>query len=70
MLFRRVYGERGALLAVGESLVREIARLRQDIEDHKATVNEMHELRVECEATKALEVNKFGFCFNLIINCN
>ncbi|XP_031763483.2 uncharacterized protein LOC113523483 isoform X2 [Galleria mellonella] len=52
---KRACRERSALLAVGESLVRETARLRQDIESRTSIVNEMRELHVETETTKQLE---------------
>lgn len=60
-LFRRACRERGALLAVGESLVREIARLRQDVEARSSVVNEISGSRAEIETTKALEVSGIVF---------
>ncbi|KAM3968305.1 uncharacterized protein ACR2FA_007674 [Aphomia sociella] len=54
-LSKRAYRERSALIAVGESLVRETARLRQDLEARASIVNEMRELRVETETSKVLE---------------
>lgn len=55
-LLRRACRERGALIAVGESLVREIARLRQDIEARSSIVSDMRGVRAETETAKALEV--------------
>lgn len=60
-LFRRACRERSALVAVGETLVREIARLRQDLEARAVIVNEMREIRAENETAKALEVRKGSF---------
>ncbi|KOB69658.1 Uncharacterized protein OBRU01_16501, partial [Operophtera brumata] len=59
-LSRRACRERGALFAVGESLVREIARLRQDIEARPGAgvIEEMSGVRAEIETTKALEESR------------
>lgn len=46
------------MVTVGESLVREIARLRQDLEARSVIVNDMREFRAESGATKALDVSK------------
>lgn len=54
--FRRACRDRKELIAVGESLVREIARLRQDLEARTVIVNEMREIRAETDTTKALDV--------------
>ncbi|KAF9408804.1 hypothetical protein HW555_011646 [Spodoptera exigua] len=42
-LSKKACRERSALVAVGESLVREIARLRQDLETHSAAITELQE---------------------------
>lgn len=60
---RRACRDRNALLAVGESLVREIARLRQDLEARTVIVNEMREIRAETDTTKALDVCKLKLWF-------
>lgn len=44
-------------MAVGESLVREIARLRQEIESRLASLSEMQEVRAETETAQTLEVS-------------
>ncbi|XP_072941662.1 uncharacterized protein [Epargyreus clarus] len=54
-LSKRAFRERAALITVGESLVREVARLRQDLEARATVVQEVQENRVASETTKALE---------------
>ncbi|KAG6453818.1 hypothetical protein O3G_MSEX008339 [Manduca sexta] len=54
-LSKRACRERNALIAVGESLVREIARLRQDIEVRTAFGTELRDTRADTETAKALE---------------
>ncbi|CAH0397289.1 unnamed protein product [Chilo suppressalis] len=54
-LSRQTYQERSALMAVGESLIREIAHLRQDLDARTATINELQQLRNSNETVKLLE---------------
>ncbi|XP_032512145.2 trichohyalin-like isoform X2 [Danaus plexippus] len=55
LLLKRACNERSTLVTVGESLVREVARLRQDLENRSVVVEEIHEPRVDPEMNKALE---------------
>ncbi|CAG9563575.1 unnamed protein product [Danaus chrysippus] len=55
LLLKRASNERSTLVTVGESLVREVARLRQDLESRSVVVEEIHEPRVDPEMNKALE---------------
>ncbi|XP_049865476.1 uncharacterized protein LOC126366410 [Pectinophora gossypiella] len=52
---RRACQERSTLISVGETLVREIARLREDLEARAVIVNEMRGIRAETETAKSLE---------------
>ncbi|XP_004927928.1 uncharacterized protein LOC101738576 [Bombyx mori] len=54
-LSKRACHERRTLIAVGEALVREVAKLRQDVETRNVMIDEIRELRSESENTKALE---------------
>ncbi|XP_060800647.1 cingulin isoform X2 [Amyelois transitella] len=54
-LSKRASRERNMLIAIGESLVREIARLRQDLESRAIIVSEMREIRAETDTAKSLE---------------
>ncbi|CAG9791880.1 unnamed protein product [Diatraea saccharalis] len=53
--FLQAWQERSALLAVGESLVREVAHLRQDLEVRTAAINELQQLRNGNDKIKLLE---------------
>ncbi|XP_026326410.1 cingulin-like [Hyposmocoma kahamanoa] len=57
-LLKRACRDRNALIAVGESLVREVAHLRQDLEARTVIVNEMREIRAETDTTKALNASR------------
>ncbi|KAJ2950728.1 hypothetical protein O0L34_g8989 [Tuta absoluta] len=50
--------ERSTLLTVGESLVRETARLREDLDSQAAIVNELRKIQVEKEASPAPDVQE------------
>uniref|UniRef100_A0A2A4JH61 Trichohyalin-like n=1 Tax=Heliothis virescens TaxID=7102 RepID=A0A2A4JH61_HELVI len=54
-LSKRACRERSALVAVGESLVREIARLRQDLETRSAVISELQETRNESDRNRSSE---------------
>ncbi|XP_021199652.3 trichohyalin isoform X3 [Helicoverpa armigera] len=54
-LSKRACRERSALVAVGESLVREIARLRQDLETRSAVISELQETRNESDRNRSTE---------------
>ncbi|CAB3225012.1 unnamed protein product [Arctia plantaginis] len=54
-LAKRVFHERGALMAVGESLVREIARLRNDLETHSNAIKALQASRNEMSRNRACE---------------
>ncbi|XP_022829661.1 myosin heavy chain, striated muscle-like isoform X2 [Spodoptera litura] len=55
-LSKKACRERSALVAVGESLVREIARLRQDLETRTAAIIELQETtRIETERNNSVE---------------
>ncbi|XP_059060207.1 centromere-associated protein E-like [Achroia grisella] len=54
-IYKRASRERSALIAVGESLLRETARLREDIDTQASIVKEMQDRRTETEATKEFE---------------
>lgn len=56
ILCRRVCRERSTLIAVGESLVREIARLRQDLETRTAMLEQQEMRAQQDDITKAYEV--------------
>lgn len=51
--------ERSTLIAVGESLVREIARLRQDLETRTAMLEQQEMRAQQDDITKAYEVFVF-----------
>ncbi|CAK1578219.1 unnamed protein product [Parnassius mnemosyne] len=56
LLLKKACQERGLLISVGESLVKELARLRQDIELHSAVTKEFNAISAaESETAKALE---------------
>ncbi|KAH9640629.1 hypothetical protein HF086_000573 [Spodoptera exigua] len=58
-LSKKACRERSALVAVGESLVREIARLRQDLETHSAAITELQETtRNESDNSSAEEMRR------------
>ncbi|CAH2091841.1 unnamed protein product [Euphydryas editha] len=54
LLTKRVCRERSTLVAVGETLVREVARLRQDL-DARTTLSELREVQADSEIAKTLE---------------
>ncbi|XP_053599581.1 golgin subfamily A member 4-like isoform X2 [Plodia interpunctella] len=54
-LSKRASRERNMLITIGESLVREIARLRQDLESRAVIVSEMREIRAETDTARVLE---------------
>ncbi|XP_063823515.1 myosin-3-like isoform X2 [Ostrinia nubilalis] len=54
-LSRRACRERSALVAVGESLVREIAHLRQELDMRIAAINELRQVRSDNETIRMLE---------------
>lgn len=59
LMLRRACRERGALLAVGESLVREIARLRQDLETRSVVISELQEIHDESERNRSNDVSTY-----------
>lgn len=62
MFCRKACRERGALVAVGESLVREIARLRQDLETRSAAIMELQETtRNEADRNCSSEVSSIYY---------
>ncbi|KAJ8724930.1 hypothetical protein PYW07_015888 [Mythimna separata] len=52
---KRTFRERSALVSVGESLVREIARLRQDLETRSVVISELQEIHDESERNRPSE---------------
>ncbi|XP_045489192.1 myosin heavy chain, clone 203-like isoform X3 [Pieris rapae] len=54
LLSKRACSERATLISVGESLIREVARLRQDIETRVTVINEVRETPVDEETKKVL----------------
>ncbi|CAH0717281.1 unnamed protein product, partial [Brenthis ino] len=54
-LSRRACEERSTLIAVGESLVREVARLRQDLETRPTMTNEICKIQADADISKELE---------------
>ncbi|KAL0883793.1 hypothetical protein ABMA27_015885 [Loxostege sticticalis] len=54
-LSRRACRERSTLVAVGESLVREVAHLRQELEVRMAAINELRQVRSDNETVRILE---------------
>ncbi|CAG5009636.1 unnamed protein product [Parnassius apollo] len=59
LLLKKACQERGLLISVGESLVKELARLRQDIELHSAVTMEFNAISAaESETAKALEYTR------------
>ncbi|XP_045459861.1 paramyosin-like [Melitaea cinxia] len=55
LLTKRVCRERSTLVAVGETLVREVARLRQDLDARAANLSELRETQADTEIPKILE---------------
>ena len=60
-MFRRACQERSALLNVGESLVREIAHLRQDLETRSVVISELQEIHDESERNRSTEVSTYKY---------
>lgn len=56
---RRVCRERSTLVAVGETLVREVARLREDLDARTAHLSKLRETQADTEIPKILEVIVF-----------
>ncbi|XP_026746875.1 trichohyalin-like isoform X3 [Trichoplusia ni] len=54
-LSKRACRERSALVAVGESLVREVARLRQELESRSNTISELQESRIASDRSRPSE---------------
>lgn len=62
-MLRRACKERSTLIAVGESLVIEVARLRQDLETRPTVTNEICEVQADAEISKELEVSSLIYFF-------
>ncbi|XP_045526779.1 ribosome-binding protein 1-like isoform X2 [Pieris brassicae] len=54
LLSKRACSERATLISVGESLIREVARLRQDMETRVTVINEVREPPADEETKKVL----------------
>ncbi|XP_047523028.1 ribosome-binding protein 1-like isoform X2 [Pieris napi] len=54
LLSKRACSERATLISVGESLIREVARLRQDIETRATVITEVRETTADEETKKVL----------------